>query len=67
MTHCKACGAQVVFVTNSKTGKKVPLDIASRAHIYELSDSADDVAAPAGQQQELYVSHFLTCPKADLF
>lgn len=66
---CKGCGREIIFVTNQRTGKSVPLDVASRSHIYELLDAAEggDVAEPIGQSQEVYVSHFLTCPKANNF
>jgi hypothetical protein len=64
---CKGCGREVIFVTNGLTGKTVPLDVASRAHIYELVDAAEggDVAYPS--KQEVFVSHFLACPKASEF
>ena len=66
---CKGCGKTVLFVVNGRTGKTISLDKASRAHIYEVSDAAEggDVAYPAGEQQEVYVSRFLTCPKASDF
>lgn len=66
---CRACGKEIIFVTNQRTGKSVPLDVASRLHIYELLDAAEggDIAEPIGSSQEVYVSHFLTCPKASEF
>lgn len=64
---CKACGRELLFVVNGFTGKTVPLDVSSHAHIYELVDAAEggDVAYPS--KQEVFVSHFLTCPKASEF
>lgn len=65
---CKACGKELLFVVNQRTGSTVPLDISSRPHVYELLDAAEggDVAEPV-EQQEVYVSHYLTCPKANEF
>ena len=64
---CRGCGKTVIFVVNGRTGKTVPLDKASRAHIYELVEAAEggDVAYPS--QEDVYVSHFLTCPRASDF
>lgn len=62
---CKACGAPVLFIINGRTGQTVPLDVNSRAHMYELLDSDENgQVAYSVSQQEIYVSHFLTCPKA---
>jgi hypothetical protein len=71
MSHrrpCRGCGKEIMFVVNQRTGHEVPLDVNSRAHIYELLDAVEsgDVATPVSQQ-EVYVSHFLTCAKANGF
>lgn len=64
---CKECGKELLFALNPATGATLPLDVASRSHIYELHDSSEEPVASSAAQQEVYVSHFLTCPKASSF
>lgn len=63
---CKACGAELLFAQGPR-GIPVPLDVASRQHIYELADAIEGLVALKAFDQELYVSHFLTCSSPNRF
>lgn len=62
-TNCKGCGKPIIFV-NNKAGKLVPLDV--RAPVYEVKKdfSGSEVCDLV---ENIYVSHFATCPKANDF
>lgn len=53
VSACRSCGAQVVWMENPKTGKKMPVN----AETVEKGDEHLDL----GHQ----TSHFATCPQAD--
>ena len=62
---CKGCGAPITWA-KTREGKTIPLTQVS--HVYGIDFigpevAAFDIEAPRGA----YVSHFLTCPKANDF
>lgn len=63
---CKACNKPLLFVETPE-GKIIPLDVNSRKHIYEVSDSSVELIASRIDAREVYVSHFLVCPEASKF
>lgn len=54
-SSCQACGADIIFFENPKTGKKMPVN----AETVEVGDDRLDLSHQ--------VSHFATCPKAKEF
>lgn len=65
MSTCKGCGAEIVWATNPATGKKVPLDAKSTRFIYRHVSEKEECLQE--DDDELFVSHFLTCKRADRF
>ena len=77
---CKACGAEIVWVTMQQSGKKMPCD-AELIHAVEDKDSKTSFVLPGGIVKQGragrhpngeadfvgYRSHFETCPDADRF
>lgn len=62
---CKRCEAGVVFVTNERTGREVPLD--TRRHPVFFVTFTPEGLAIATPIAGAYVSHFATCPHASEF
>ncbi len=61
VTHCRACGAHIVFV-RTKKGKLMPINV--------NPTSAEFRAPNAGELAYVHKEHqphFLSCPKADEF
>ena len=62
---CKGCGKKVIWVTITKadgTTGQLPLD--PSAPVYEV----DPVSPAIGERTKTaFVSHFATCPQANLF
>ena len=77
---CKACGAEIVWVTMQGSGKKMPCD-AELIHAVEEGDAKTSFVLPGGIVKRGregrhpngeadfvgYRSHFETCPQADRF
>lgn len=72
---CRSCGAQIVWGTNTATGRPAPIDAApsERGNIscYPAADGprlvvlgAAKASAMRAAGQLLYLSHFATCPQA---
>lgn len=62
---CKTCGRAIIWVsapsTDGKSLVKVPLD--AIAPTYRVLD-ADSEPAVAARADDVFVSHFATCPQA---
>lgn len=59
---CRSCAAPVLYMTNRKTGKKIPINVEPKAGggIVLLDERRFDVRSGEGTHQ----SHFATCPRA---
>ena len=65
---CKGCGREIFFAKNFSTRKTVPLEKCN--HVYRsLGDSRglNPTLAEKLSGEQLFISHFLVCPKADTF
>lgn len=61
---CKGCGKPLIFVKN-EAGKTVPLDV--RAPVYEIKRDFEGEEFATLISENVYVSHFATCAKANDF
>lgn len=66
---CKACGTKILFVENSKTGNKLPLQKLRTVYSIDTEGKAVAVKSLKGENVELdlYVSHFETCTHPEMF
>lgn len=77
-SRCRSCGAEIIWAITSN-GKKMPVDVAVNPNgniqlvaqsleqsIYEppFANVIHHVADIAGIEDQLHMSHFVTCPKA---
>lgn len=76
MSRCRSCGAEIIWIRSSKTGKMIPCDPEpipfkleiARGERFVLADG--DVCCgyrtdkPEEAQRTGYISHFATCPNA---
>lgn len=69
---CKSCGAAIIWAT-TRAGRRMPLDKepdAGRGNVRLRSDGTADVLGgdalteASDCEEELYTSHFATCPGA---
>ncbi len=69
-----ACGAKLIFLTNLRTGKTIPVEL--RATTVYVQDPDGIHCLPVnvhvtaeGKQREasIHINHFQTCPKRDQF
>ena len=81
MANCGGCGLRVIWLRNIRTNRMQPINAApsSGGNIMIHTDTktgapvgfsvltASQKEARSGQQQELYTSHFSTCPEAGHF
>ena len=72
MPKCKGCGKEIVFadIADEKgilTGKRVPLDTAAPVYQVDASQKAGQPERVAYRRRDTFVSHFVTCPKANQF
>lgn len=72
MSYCKSCGAEIIWVRTGN-GKAMPVDAepsAAGSLVLEQDPQGRTAAHVAGlfdgSDQPRYVSHFVTCPDADL-
>lgn len=61
MSRCKGCGREMVWA-KTPAGKNIPLERVPNG--YEVSGGQ---AIEIGTLDGVYISHFLTCPKANQF
>lgn len=74
MSKCKACGAEIIWIRSSKSGKMIPCDPVpvpfklkiGRGEPFVLPDG-DVICGERTETQEEawgsgYISHFATCP-----
>ncbi len=64
---CRACGKPMLFALNPKTGNTIPLD--ARPVVYRATKNAEtgEIEVTQTQEENLFVSHFSTCPEARNF
>ena len=74
MARCKGCGAEITFI-KTKRGKSMPVD-EKPVPYYKgdkdkiVTEDGDVISCDFNGTEFLgfgYVSHFVTCPKADKF
>ena len=74
-SHCQSCGAEITWVRNISTGKRMPLDghdlawpritrTGTGPHDGGQTDAALVELATRDQTEPMHVSHFSTCPQA---
>lgn len=63
---CRACGREILFATNRKSGKVLPLERVRTVYVLDQDGVAQPMAWPDGAV-DTYVSHFETCPNASRF
>lgn len=67
-SHCKGCGAEILWAKN-ENDKMIPLD--AKAPVYLIKDVKDGetrcLRVGRDDLPACYVSHFSTCPKANEF
>jgi len=61
---CRACGADIVWQKHPRTGRAMPLDVAS-AKVAEHESNAEGAPLPAITYR--LESHFARCPQAERF
>lgn len=78
MAKCKGCGAEIIWARN-ENNKMVPLDAKAPVYVLTIRESrslgpADVYCSPIGEARcqrtekgRAFVSHFVTCPKANEF
>ncbi len=64
MSDCRGCHKEIVWGVTAD-GKKIPLD--PRAPVYQLGRVDIDGNQELSRTSMAMVSHFCTCPKANLF
>lgn len=64
-TNCKGCGRPIVWATNPKTGKKVPLD--PSAQVYHVRNVDGRIECLQDERPTVMVNHFQTCADANKF
>jgi hypothetical protein len=71
---CRSCGAEILWVTMSPSGKKNPLNLApdlERGNVFEAPDGTwatlggEDLKVARMEGLCTYLSHFVTCPSAN--
>lgn len=83
MSRCKSCGAEIVWIKSSKTGKMIPCD--AELIKFELDIAKGErFVTPEGDVccghridgsegkklthiKQGHISHFATCPQANIF
>lgn len=66
MSACRSCGAPIIWAI-TENGKRMPLDAEPAERptgVFRLEPSGDDLIARRPIEQ-VYISHFATCPNAD--
>ena len=73
MASCRSCGAELVWAVTAN-GKRIPLDTKPVEHpksgLFRLVSAGIDPRirpplAASADADDLYVSHFATCPNAE--
>lgn len=73
--RCRSCGADILWVVNEASGRRMPLDAHpvetgqfAKSHVSQSGDKVvRHVPEPlrANYPGKLYETHFATCPNAD--
>ena len=61
MALCKGCGAEIIFVITD-AGKTMPLDAQPEKRFILIG-----ARVPTARLEDVYTSHFASCPKAEAF
>lgn len=64
MAQCKGCGREITWAV-TKTGARIPLERCK--HVYEIMDTQRGKGEAVMYGLPMWISHFLTCPKANEF
>lgn len=75
MATCASCSARIIWAKSAATGKAVPLDAVPSeagtvvvrkggAFVLNKFDLAARLELPVLEREQLFVSHFATCPQA---
>jgi hypothetical protein len=63
---CRSCGAAIYWVVMYPSGKRMPIDAKPVAGLIRVEIGVPDTGHMRGKDaEELFVSHFATCPNAD--
>ena len=66
MARCKGCGKEIEYVKSEETGNLVPLQYVSSYEMVTIIEGGV-IRMVARRADKAWISHFLTCPKADRF
>lgn len=67
LTPCRGCGKKIIFA-KTQEGKTVPLDVGPPVYLLMRSHDENNQWVYRCDKEKLsFVSHFTTCPKANLF
>lgn len=68
MSRCRSCRAEVTWAKHHKSGQWMPLEPApedaTRGLFTIYQGKAFPRSAPAMFEEDLFISHFATCPQA---
>lgn len=68
MSQCKGCGREILFLRSMNSGGTIPLEICRNAYrISPTKDLAGDLLVEQIKGEVVYISHFLTCKRANDF
>ena len=73
MPNCNSCSAPIIWATNARTGRKMPLNAEPdpvAGNVLVCDGTADvlrehDAAEARANGVKLHLSHFATCPAAE--
>ena len=67
--RCTGCGAKIVFVRNQATGLSIPAQPVRTVYalVENLVGESELQKIPRPKPEQLFISHFETCPLADQF
>ena len=67
ISHCKGCGAEIIWGITSKNEKRQPLDHPPEKRIVIVGHTPDMVPIPITEVVDTYVAHHATCPDVEKF
>ena len=66
-SRCKGCGREIVFARNMESTALVPLELGKHLYREIAGEVEGDMMVEKIKDEEIFLSHFLTCKKADRF
>lgn len=66
-SECKGCGREIVFARNMDSTALVPLELAKHLYREIAGEVEGDMMVEKIKDEEIYLSHFLTCKTPQRF